>query len=156
MANPTACNLRALRSHNETNLKIINPQGAGSPRPLHKTKNMETNEKKAIELTTDNGGVTEENINQWKNKFGRVSEVTVEDEEAGLRLVGYFRRPDMATMQAFSATAKSNEVKAAEVLFDNCWLGGASLMKTDAVYKMEGMNAMQGIFGRCTRALKNL
>lgn len=117
---------------------------------------METNEKKAIELTTDNGGVTEENINQWKNKFGRVSEVTVEDEEAGLRLVGYFRRPDMTTMQAFSATAKSNEVKAAEVLFDNCWLGGASLMKTDAVYKMEGMNAMQGIFGRCTRALKNL
>ena len=117
---------------------------------------MGTNEKKAIELTTDNGGVTEDNINHWKNQHGRVSEVTVEDEDAGLRLVGYFRRPDMKTMQAFSAAAKNNEIKAAELLFDNCWLGGAPLMKTDAVYKMEGMNAMQGIFGRCTRVLKNL
>lgn len=104
----------------------------------------------------NNGGVTSSDISAWKERHGRVSEVTVDDPEVGERHVGYFRRPDMKTMQAFSAMAKSNEVKAAELLFDNCWLGGSPVMKTDAVYKMEGMNAMQGIFGRCARSLKNL
>lgn len=119
------------------------------------------NENKTIEIDTTgyklfDGGVTDSQIAAWKAAHGRISEVTVDDPEFEERHVGYFRRPDMKTMQAFSATAKSNEVKAAEVLFDNCWLGGSPAMKTDAVYKMEGMNAMQGIFGRCLRNLKNL
>lgn len=111
---------------------------------------------KAKEITTINGGVTDEQVAAWKNKHGRISEVEVVDTDTNERHIAYFHRPNMATMQAFSAAAKNNEVKAAEILFDNCWLGGSPAIKADAIYKMEAMNAMQGVFGRCTRALKNL
>lgn len=103
-----------------------------------------------------NGEVTDEQIATWKGRHGRVVEIEVADTEFGELHRGYFRRPDMKTMQAFSATAKNNEVKAAEVIFDNCWLGGSAMMKTDAVYKMQATGELQNIFGKCVSKLKNL
>lgn len=113
-------------------------------------------DKKAPEYVTVDGGVSEEQLATLKARHGRVVMVEVEDTETLERHVGYFRRPDMATMQAFSATAKSNDIKAAEVLFDNCWLGGSAVMKSDAVYKMEAVGQLQNIFGKCVSRLKNL
>lgn len=118
-------------------------------------------DKETIDINTENyklinGEVTEEQIAAWKARHGRVVEVEVADTDFEELHRGYFRRPDMKTMQAFSATAKSNEVKAAEVLFDNCWLGGSALMKTDAVYKMQACGELQNIFGKCVSKLKNL
>lgn len=109
---------------------------------------------KEQEFTVIDGGVTSDQIAGWKTRCGRVMEVSVEDPEFKERHVGYFRRPDMKTMQAFSATAKANEAKAAEVFFDNCWLGGSQLMKTDAVYKMQATGELQDIFGKCVSKLK--
>lgn len=110
--------------------------------------------------TTDykiiNGEVSEEHIAAMKAKHGRVVEIEVADPEFKELHRGYFRRPDMKTMQAFSATAKSNDVKAAEVMFDNCWLGGSAMMKSDAVYKMQTIGELQNIFGKCVSKLKNL
>ena len=82
---------------------------------------------KTIDINTENfkvvnGDITEEQIAGWKGKYGRVVEVEVADTDFEELHRGYFHRPDMQTMQAFSATAKQNEVRAAEVLFDNCWL----------------------------------
>lgn len=119
------------------------------------------NEKTTIDIdTTDytviNGDVTNEQIATWKNKHGRVVEIEVADPEFKELHRGYFHRPDMRTMQAFSATAKTNDVKAAEVMFDNCWLGGSPMMKTDAVYKMQTIGELQNIFGKCVSKLKNL
>ena len=116
---------------------------------------------KAIDINTENfkvvnGDITEEQIATWKGKYGRVVEVEVADTDLEELHRGYFHRPDMQTMQAFSATAKQNEVRAAEVLFDNCWLGGAPLMKSDAVYKMQATGELQNIFGKCVSKLKNL
>lgn len=118
-------------------------------------------EKKTVEIDTTgykvlSGEVSEEQIAAWKTKHGRVVEIEVADPEFGELHRGYFRRPDMKTMQAFSATAKSNDVKAAEVMFDNCWLGGSAMMKTDAVYKMQTIGELQNIFGKCVSRLKNL
>ena len=133
-----------------------------SPAPLrHKNrKSMET-ENMTIDIDTSdykiiNGDVTEEQIAAMKAKYGRVVEIEVADPEFKELHRGYFRRPDMKTMQAFSATAKSNDVKAAEVMFDNCWLGGSAMMKTDAVYKMQTIGELQNIFGKCVSKLKNL
>lgn len=111
---------------------------------------------KVAEMTVIDGGVSAGQIELWKQQHGRVLEVEVDDPAFGERHVGYFKRPDMRTMQAFSAAAKGNELKAVEVLFDNCWLGGSPQMATDAVYKMQGATELQGIFGRCTGRLKNL
>lgn len=114
-----------------------------------------------IDINTENyklinGDITEEQIAAWKARYGRVVEVEVADTDFEELHRGYFHRPDMKTMQAFSATAKSNEVKASEVMFDNCWLGGSLMMKTDAVYKMQATGELQKIFGRCVSRLKNL
>jgi len=119
------------------------------------------NEKKTTDIdTTDykiiNGDVTNEQIATWKNKHGRVVEIEVADPEFQELHRGYFRRPDMKTMQAFSATAKTNDVKAAEVMFDNCWLCGSAMMQLDAVYKMQAIGELQNIFGKCVSKLKNL
>lgn len=115
----------------------------------------ETNPVKG-QLTENNGGVTADNIAAWKNLHGRIQEVYVDDAEAGVRLTGYFKRPDMKTMQAVSAISKSNEVRGGELLFDNCWLGGAQELKDDAIYKMSGIAALSELFGKCTHRLKNL
>lgn len=111
---------------------------------------------KEQEFAVIDGGVTVDQINAWKNQHGRIMEVVVDDPEFGERHKGYFRRPDMKAMQAFSTIAKNNEIKAAEMFFDNCWLGGSSLMKTDAVYKMQANGELQSIFGKCVSKLKNL
>lgn len=119
------------------------------------------NEQKTIEIDTTgyktvDGGVTEEQIAAWRNQHGRVAEVEVVDPDFQEIHKGWFRRPDMKTMQMFSAMAKNNEIKGAEALFDNCWLGGSQLMKTDAVYKLQGLGALQNIFGKCVSSIKNL
>ena len=111
---------------------------------------------KEKQITEINGGVTAEQIQAWKNQYGRIAEVRVEDSEFGEVHIGYFHRPDMTTMQAVNSVSKTNEVKASEVMFDNCWLGGSPQLKTDAIYKMDAMAALGSMFGKCVRALKNL
>lgn len=108
------------------------------------------------ELKEYNGGVTAEQIRIWKNTHGRISEVRVTDPDVAECHIGYFRRPDMKIMQAVAAMSKNNEMKGAEVMFDNCWLGGSPVMKEDAIIKMQGMSAMGALFGSCTHEIKNL
>lgn len=108
------------------------------------------------ELKEYNGGVTAEQIQMWKNTHGRISEVRVTDPDVAECHIGYFRRPDMKIMQAVAAMSKNNEMKGAEVMFDNCWLGGSQVMKEDAIIKMQGMSAMGALFGSCTHEIKNL
>lgn len=119
-------------------------------------KTQQTAENIENGFTRVDGGVTPEQIAAWKAQHGRVTEIEVTDPDFGETHVGWFRRPDMKTMQAFSATAKTNEVKAAEIIFDNCWLGGSPMMKTDAVYKLQANGELQNIFGKCMSRLKNL
>lgn len=114
---------------------------------------MNNKEQKVTEI---NGGVTAEQIQAWKNQYGRIAEVRVEDKDVGEVHIGYFHRPDMETMQAVNAVSKSNEVKASGVMFDNCWLGGSPALKSDAIYKMDAMAALGSMFGKCVRTLKNL
>ena len=113
--------------------------------------NNKTNELKEI-----NGGVSAEQITMWKNTHGRISEVRVTDPKVSECHIGYFKRPDMKTMQAVSAMSKTNEMKGAEVLFDNCWLGGSPVMQSDAIIKMQAMSAMGALLGSCTHEIKNL
>lgn len=101
-----------------------------------------------------NGGVSAEQIAVWKSQHGRIVEVCITDEESAECHVGYFHRPDMKTMQAVNATSKTNEVKASEVMFDNCWLGGSPMLQSDAILKMEAMATLGSMFGKCVRTLK--
>lgn len=110
--------------------------------------------KKNAPAPNNNGGVTEEQIQLWKNRCRKV--YAIEIEEDGQTHTGYFRRPDMETLSAVSKLGKSDEVKAANALFDNCWLGGSALLREDAVLRMAVIGQLNGLMEVARASLKNL
>jgi len=109
---------------------------------------------KEKETPVSNGGITQEQIAMWKNQHRKVSEISVIDE--GEKHVGYFHRPSMETMSAVNKIGKTDEVKAANILFDNCWLGGSQTMKEDAVVKMAAIGKLNELMNISTAEIKNL
>ena len=103
---------------------------------------------------TFDGGVTEEQIKAWKGKHGKVVRIEVEDN--GDLHVGYFHRPRLETVSAVIKISKSDELKGSEVLFDNCWLGGSSAMRSDAILFMETAKQLGTMLTACRSSLKNL
>lgn len=119
-------------------------------RGRHKQKmNMENKIKETFD-----GGVTEEQINKWKGQYGKVIRIDVVDD--GDLHVGYFHRPRLETMSAVTKMANTDELKSSEVMFDNCWLGGSSAMRTDAVLFLEATKQLGTMLNSCSSSLKNL
>lgn len=87
-------------------------------------------EKKLGTEATLPGGVTEAQVKQWKSRWGDVTAITVIGDE-GARFTGYFKKPDLQTISAASRFMESDPVRGGQVVFENCWLGGDPLMKTD-------------------------
>lgn len=100
------------------------------------------------------GGVTEEQIFGWKRQHGKVVRIEVEDD--GEVHVGYFRRPKLSTMSAVTKLTKTDEMKGSEVMFDNCWLGGSSALRNDAVLFLEVTKQLGTMLLGCRSSLKNL
>lgn len=116
--------------------------------------NMENqNEEKKYAATYD-GGVKEEDIKQWKSRHGKVIRIDVVDGDE--LHIGYFHRPRLETMSAVSKMGKTDEVKSAEVMFDNCWLGGSKALREDTVLFLEVTKQLGTMFNRCMSSLKNL
>lgn len=97
--------------------------------------------------------VTKETIAMWKAKYRKVVSITVDDD--GEIFTGFFKRPDMSVMSAVMSTAKSDELKASNVMFDNCWLGGDELMREDFALKVAAMSKMQTLMEVKVQNLKN-
>lgn len=83
------------------------------------------------------GAVDQTQLNMWRNRYRRV--FTIEVMDFGERHVGYFHRPDMEILAATNKLSKTDEIKAVDVLFTNCWLGGSALIQEEAVIKMAVM-----------------
>ncbi len=103
-----------------------------------------------------NGGVSDEMIRMWKQKYRKVYQVDVPDKDTGEVFVGYFRHPDMETMSLVNKIAKADEVKSTTTLFDSCWLGGDHVMKDDALVRIAATTQIDTIFRRYVGTLKNL
>lgn len=103
---------------------------------------------------TFDGGVTEEQIKQWKGRYGKVIRIDVVDD--GDLHVGYFHRPKLETMSAVSKIVKTDELKSSEVMFDNCWLGGSEFLRHDAILFMETTKQLGAMLNSCRSSLKNL
>lgn len=114
---------------------------------------IKSNMENKIKETFD-GGVTEKQINKWKGQYGKVIRIDVVDD--GDLHVGYFHRPRLETMSAVTKMAKTDELKSSEVLFDNCWLGGSSAMRTDAILFLEVTKQLGIMLNSCRSNLKNL
>lgn len=102
------------------------------------------------------GGVTDEVRQSWKQANGRVIAVDVFDDMVGEHHIAYFRRPTMDVMSAVSAVSKQDELKGADTMFKNCWLGGSPLVQSDAILKTSALGALGGMFASCHVEVKNL
>ena len=110
---------------------------------------MQTNKVKTFD-----GGLTPEQIEQLKKKHRKVVRVDIVDGEEPH--VGYFKRPDFATIKAVTKLSKTDEVEAGRVLFKNCWLGGSEWLEQDAVLFMKVQEQLGKMLNGCMGSLKNL
>lgn len=103
---------------------------------------------------TFDGGVTPEQVDAWKRQHRKVYRVDVVDD--GDTHIGYFKRPDFATIKAVTKLAKSDEVEAGKVMFNNCRLGGSEELGKDAVLFMAVQVQLGKLLNGCMSSLKNL
>lgn len=101
------------------------------------------------------GGVTEQIRQSWKQN-GCVVAVDIYDDMSEEHHIAYFRRPSMETLSAVSAVSKQDELKGADVMFKNCWLGGSASVQDDAILKTSALGALGKLFATCHTELKNL
>ena len=103
---------------------------------------------------TFDGGITEEQIAQFKAKHRKVHRIDIVDGEE--THIGYFKRPDFATMKAVTKIGKTDEVEAGKIIFKNCWLGGSEWLEKDAVLFMAVQVQLGKLLNGCMGSLKNL
>lgn len=106
------------------------------------------------EAKTFDGGITPEQVEAMKSKHRKVFRVDIVDGED--THVGYFKRPDFATIKAITKISKTDEVEAGKVLFDNCWLGGSAELRDDAVLFMAVQVQLGKLVNGCMGSLKKL
>jgi hypothetical protein len=70
------------------------------------------------------GTVSQEQIQQWKNKYGEVYSFTSDNK------ICYLRKPDRKVL-AYVSSIQNNPIKSSEAMVNNCWLGGCDDFKTD-------------------------
>ncbi len=109
---------------------------------------------KRQQAQTFDGSVTPEQVEAWKNKHRKVYRVDIVDGED--THIGYFKRPDFATIKAITKVAKTDEVEAGKIMFNNCWLGGSEELKEDAVLFMAVQVQLGKLVNGCMGSLKNL
>lgn len=106
------------------------------------------------ELAVFNGGVTEEQVKAWKTEHRKVHAIEIEDD--GDLFIGYFHRPSMDTLSAVNKLSKTDEIKSSAAMFDNCWLGGDPVIKTDTMLRMAAIKQLGELFNQAIGTLKNL
>ncbi len=110
-------------------------------------------EEKNIKNTYD-GGVTQGNIKEWKEKFKKVLEVRVVDGED--MHIGYFKRPDFPVFSAMTKQAKTDELLASQTMTKNCWLGGSEQMLKDSVIYLQVQKQLGDMMTSCESFSKNV
>ena len=101
--------------------------------------------------------VTQAQITQWKKQWGGVYSIEVPlDDNAKEKAVGYFKKPTLDTIKASSKYIESDPIKAGEVVFNNCWLGGDAEIKDNDEVKMSAMQQVSSLFKVRQATLKKL
>ncbi len=69
--------------------------------------------------------VDQEQIKQWKQKYGNVFKIEVDGKMA------FLRSPSRKVLGYASTTGQKDPMKFNEILLNNCWLAGDEVIKTD-------------------------
>ncbi len=94
--------------------------------------------------------VTKAQIDIWKKKHGDIHKLIVDDKEA------YLHKPDRNTLRLALSKAATDPLGMAEVVLDNCWLGGDDEIKTDDSYFLGAMGQVDKIINVRVGSLEKL
>lgn len=100
------------------------------------------------------GTISADEIQRLKAQNGRVYEITATDD--GETHVAYFRRPDMQTLAAMTKIAKTDEIKASQILMEGCFLAGSELMKKDTALFVATVAQLSKVVASVRATLKNV
>jgi hypothetical protein len=101
------------------------------------------------------GGVTQAQLDGWKNSLGadEVKEIEVDLDE-NRKVSGYFKKPGLEVLAA--STQKPDPITSGTVLFDNCYLGGDPEIKENNEVKFAVLLQLHKIFKVKTARIKNV
>ena len=102
------------------------------------------------------GGVTQAQVDEWKQKHGIVHVITVGDEDDGGAKTCYLRKPTRKDLGHASTIGKKDPMKFNLSLLENCWLGGDTEIKTDDDYFMGAVQVIEEIITFKTASLKKI
>lgn len=78
--------------------------------------------------TGQTNGVTDAEIQKWKQEHGEVYHYEVDGYHA------YLKPADRKTISHANAMGENDDVKFNEILLDDCWLGGDEIIKQNDSY----------------------
>lgn len=95
--------------------------------------------------------IKQEQINEWKAKFGGVTSLPVEDK------IAYLRDPNMIDFKrAFTAMQKGGDIAFGEELLSALWLGGDDIIKTQDEYFLPAKKVLIDFFNYTDAVINNL
>ena len=95
--------------------------------------------------------VTADIISSWKSQYGKVVRYKADDGKTA-----YFKSPDIATMDAAAALAKTNPVKSNVLVAKACFIGGDEEVVTEDKYIFGLGNHLQALIQRVEGELSEL
>ncbi len=104
--------------------------------------------------TVYNGNLTQQQVDSFKEKHRKSFAIEIHDGNEVH--VGYFKRPTLETLKAVTKVAKTDEVEAGKIMFDNCWLGGSEELRTDALLFMAAQKQLGLVLNSFKGLIKNL
>lgn len=102
--------------------------------------------------------ITAAQIKQWKAKYGELYQITTPLDDTGKKTAtGIFRKPDLKIIAAASSHFDAEPLKAGEIIFKNCWVGGdEEIYATNDEAKMSVMAQLGNLFKVRTSSLKKI
>lgn len=99
------------------------------------------------------GTIADAELARLKAQHGRIYQIVVDDD--GDLYAAYFRRPDMAVLSAMTKMAKTDEMQAAKVMVENCFVAGAEQVRTDAALFVAAVGQLGTVVGQVRATIKN-
>lgn len=96
------------------------------------------------------GQASAEQIASWKQQHKHVYELKVEDA------ICYLRKPSRQELSGATVLAASDPMKFNETLLNDCWLGGAEVIKNDDDYFLSASGLLGDLIETKAAELKKI
>lgn len=93
---------------------------------------------------------TEEQINDWKKKYGNVYQLEVDGKSC------YLRQPDRKIIAMARTMSEGDYISAQEIILDACWLEGDEEIKTNDTLFLNIASKLEGLIEAKESVLKKI